>query len=182
MCINSLLAQIRTFNEDQLQSLLNDDSRLEAMLMSLPQLTTLNSDRDTRLIMCKSLAESNLQMEPRFKEMRDKLNMTYKEFQLILDEVKQLEAEAKMHEGENSLDTVSALLQAAMQKTEDEGEVSPFFTVDLIISEFQNELISSLFKQANFSCLLNNSMRAHCRSPILSSNFPRSGLSIMQGK
>jgi hypothetical protein len=37
MCVNSLMSQIRTFNEDQLQSLLNDDSRIEAMLTTLPQ-------------------------------------------------------------------------------------------------------------------------------------------------
>lgn len=123
LCVESLISQVRTYNDEQLQTLLNDDSRIESMLLSLPQLSTLNSDRDTRMAMCKTLAESNLAMEPRFRELREKLSMTFREFQLVVDEVKQLEAEAKMIEGENNLDTVSALLQAAIQKTEDEGEV-----------------------------------------------------------
>lgn len=73
------------------------------------------------------MAKSNIAMEPRLNELRDKLSMTYKQFQVILDEVKQLEAEVKMIEGENNLDTVSALLQASVQKTEDEGEVNRGF-------------------------------------------------------
>jgi predicted nuclease with TOPRIM domain len=76
------------------------------------------------MAMLKSMAESNLAMEPKFKELRDKLKMTCRELQLLVDEVKQLEAETNLNQGENNLDTVSALLQAATQKTEDEGEVT----------------------------------------------------------
>lgn len=67
-------------------------------------------------------------MEPKFVGLRDKLRKTYTEYKLVVDEVKQLEAETKMSEGQTNLDTVCALLQAATQKAEDEGEVSRFLT------------------------------------------------------
>jgi hypothetical protein len=85
---------------------------------------TINSDRDNRMTMLKSMAESNLAMEPKFKELRDKLKMTCKELQLFVDEVKQLEAETNLNQGENNLDTISALLQAGTQQVEDQGEVN----------------------------------------------------------
>ncbi|KAI6190464.1 VPS37 C-terminal domain-containing protein [Aphelenchoides bicaudatus] len=145
MCVSSLMSQVRTYNEDQLQTLLNDDSRIESMVNSLPQLLTVNSDRDNRMAMLKSMADSNLSMEPKFKELRDKLKMTCKEFQLLVDEVKQLEAETKLNEGENNLDTVSALLQAATQKTEDEGELlteqlyEGSLPIDAFVKDFHNK-------------------------------------------
>lgn len=37
LCVNSLMPQVRNYTEDQLQSLLNDENRLNAMVDSMPQ-------------------------------------------------------------------------------------------------------------------------------------------------
>ena len=37
MCTSTLMSQVRNYTEDQLQALLNDDSRIDSMINSLPQ-------------------------------------------------------------------------------------------------------------------------------------------------
>ncbi|KAI6229600.1 VPS37 C-terminal domain-containing protein [Aphelenchoides besseyi] len=121
--VGSLMAEIRNYNEEQLQTLFNDEHRLETMISELPTLRQLQTDRETKLIMCRSLAESNLGMEPRYKELRERLQRVYHETQSLAEEVKRMEAEVQGTDSEKNLETVVALLQAAARKVEDESEV-----------------------------------------------------------
>jgi hypothetical protein len=41
VCTSTLMTQVRNFTEDQLQTLLNDDSRLNSMVENLSQVTIL---------------------------------------------------------------------------------------------------------------------------------------------
>ncbi|KAI6188949.1 VPS37 C-terminal domain-containing protein [Aphelenchoides besseyi] len=125
--VGSLMADIRNYNEEQLQTLFNDEHRLETMISELPTLRQLQTDRETKLIMCRSLAESNLGMEPRYKEQRERLQRVYHETQSLAEEVKRMEAEIQGADSEKNLETVVALLQAAARKVEDESEVSESF-------------------------------------------------------
>ncbi|KAI6185221.1 VPS37 C-terminal domain-containing protein [Aphelenchoides fujianensis] len=116
-CVSSLMADIRQYNEDQLQALFNDEARLETMISDLPALRQLQIDREAKLITCKSLAESNLALEPRFVELRDRIQRAFHEAQVAAEEAKRLEAEVHGSESEKNLETV-----AAARKAEDESE------------------------------------------------------------
>lgn len=40
LCVNSIMTQVRNYAEDQLQSLLNDENRLNTMVDSMPQVSS----------------------------------------------------------------------------------------------------------------------------------------------
>ncbi|CAD5231122.1 unnamed protein product [Bursaphelenchus xylophilus] len=147
MCSSSLMNQIRTFNEEQLRLLLDDNRRIDGMIEQMPQFSTLRSDKETRLIMCKSMAESNLAMEPTFNQSREKLNRTLNEVRGLIAAVKSIEAEVGDDSGPQNLETTSALLQAAAQTVEDESErlsdklLDGDIEVDDFIKDFEKKRI-----------------------------------------
>ncbi|CAD5226185.1 unnamed protein product [Bursaphelenchus okinawaensis] len=147
MCSGSLMSQIRTFNEEQLRLLLDQESKLDAMIEQMPQFSTLKSDKEMRLIMCKSLAESNVAMEPKFIQDKENLNQTLREVRGLIAQVKSMEKEVGDDNGPENLETTSALLQSAAQTVEDESErlsdqlQDGDLDVDEFIKEFEKKRV-----------------------------------------
>ncbi|EJW74511.1 hypothetical protein WUBG_14583, partial [Wuchereria bancrofti] len=85
---------------------------------------TLPTEREMGLVQNKSLAEWNLSQEPKIEEAKRQLRTTYEEAVKIKEEVMELKEKLNSLSEERSLDTSSALLQAAAQSADDESEVN----------------------------------------------------------
>uniref|UniRef100_A0AC35G191 VPS37 C-terminal domain-containing protein n=1 Tax=Panagrolaimus sp. PS1159 TaxID=55785 RepID=A0AC35G191_9BILA len=137
-CTSSLMMSIRQFTDDQLQALLNDDSRLDSMIDNLPQIASIPSEKEVKLAQSKSMAECNLSMEPQIKEKKAKLAKTYEEAKKAKAEVEALKAQLDNVAENRSLDVISALLQASAREAEDESEkiAEQFYSGGMDIGEF----------------------------------------------
>ncbi|VDO17790.1 unnamed protein product [Brugia timori] len=92
--------------------------------MNYNQVRTLPTEREMGLVQNKSLAEWNLSQEPKIEEAKRQLRSTYEEAVKIKEEVMELKEKLNSLSEERSLDTSSALLQAAAQSADDESEVN----------------------------------------------------------
>ena len=87
------------------------------------QVSALSADKELKLAQGKSLAECNLSMEPKLNEARSRLETTHAEALNAKQQAELLKAQLDSVAESRSLDTVSALLQAAAQEAEDQSEV-----------------------------------------------------------
>uniref|UniRef100_A0A914XU90 VPS37 C-terminal domain-containing protein n=1 Tax=Panagrolaimus superbus TaxID=310955 RepID=A0A914XU90_9BILA len=137
-CTSSLMMTIRQYTDDQLQTLLSDETRLDSMIDNLPQIASLPSEKEVKLAQSKSMAECNLSMEPQVKEKKAKLAKTYEEAVKTKAEVEELKAQLDNVAENRSLDVISALLQASAREAEDESEkiAEQFYSGGMDIGEF----------------------------------------------
>uniref|UniRef100_A0A0N4WH11 VPS37 C-terminal domain-containing protein n=2 Tax=Haemonchus TaxID=6288 RepID=A0A0N4WH11_HAEPC len=112
VCVNSAMANIRTMTVDQLNDLLYNESRLDALIDNLPQIRSLPTEREAGLAQNKSLAEWNLAQEPKLNQLRTQVCVCLENFETEKDEVS----------SSKSLDTTSNLLQVAAQEADDDAE------------------------------------------------------------
>uniref|UniRef100_A0A7E4VQN4 VPS37 C-terminal domain-containing protein n=1 Tax=Panagrellus redivivus TaxID=6233 RepID=A0A7E4VQN4_PANRE len=132
------MQNLRHYTDDQLKSLLSDDSQIDSLIDALPQVSQLPSEREVKLAQSKSMAECNLSMEPQVQEARAKLSKTYTEALKTKQEVESLKEKLDNVAENRSLDVVSALLQAASREAEDESEkiAEQFANGQVEIAEF----------------------------------------------
>ncbi|VIO97896.1 Uncharacterized protein BM_BM637 [Brugia malayi] len=95
------------------------------------------------LVQNKSLAEWNLSQEPKIEEAKRQLRSTYEEAVKIKEEVMELKEKLNSLSEERSLDTSSALLQAAAQSADDESEAiaDRYLRGDIEVDQFLKEFI-----------------------------------------
>ncbi|KAI1709778.1 modifier of rudimentary (Mod(r)) protein domain-containing protein [Ditylenchus destructor] len=179
ICTNTLMAQVRNYTEDQLQNLLNDEDRLNAMVESMPQVSSVLSDKELKLAQCKSFAEYNLSMEPKMREGAARLKATYDSVLREKQEVEQLKNRLGSIADDRSLDSISAILQAAVQEAEDESEsiAEQFHDGQLEIDDFikqfdekrilahtrkiKSEKLSEIVRQQQYQPIPNQNSYAH---------------------
>uniref|UniRef100_A0AC34G0T6 VPS37 C-terminal domain-containing protein n=1 Tax=Panagrolaimus sp. ES5 TaxID=591445 RepID=A0AC34G0T6_9BILA len=146
-CTSSLMMTIRQYTDDQLQSLLSDETRLDNMIDNLPQIASLPSEKEVKLAQSKSMAECNLSMEPQVKEKKAKLAKTYEEAVKTKAEVEALKAQLDNVAENRSLDVISALLQASAREAEDESEkIAEQFYSDNVAENRSLDVISALLQ------------------------------------
>lgn len=87
------------------------------------QVSSLLTDKELKLAQSKSFAEYNLSMEPKLNEACSKLELTHSNAVQLKDEVEKLKQTLDSVAENRSLDTISAILQAAAQEAEDQSEV-----------------------------------------------------------
>lgn len=119
---SNLMSQIRNFTEDQLQALLESESRLNSMVESLPQISALPNDKEIKLAQSKSLAEYNLSVERKLKDEMTNLQVNHSNAIQAKQEVELLKAQLDTIAESRSLDTVLAQLKTLAQEAEDESE------------------------------------------------------------
>uniref|UniRef100_A0A915EK49 VPS37 C-terminal domain-containing protein n=1 Tax=Ditylenchus dipsaci TaxID=166011 RepID=A0A915EK49_9BILA len=120
---DSIMSQVRNYTEDQLQNLLNDENRLNAMVDSMPQVSSLLTDKELKLAQSKSFAEYNLSLEPKLREACTRLETSHANASKEKHEVELLKARLDSIAEDRSLDSISAILQAAVQEAEDQSEI-----------------------------------------------------------
>merc|ERR1719288_224561 len=82
----------------------------------------LQEEKNMLLTSNKSLAEYNLSQEPVVREAKARLQEKYRAAQQLGEEVRQLKSTLDTKQGNVSPDTLLALLEAANQEVEGEGE------------------------------------------------------------
>lgn len=100
-------------------------------------------DKDLKLTQCKTLADYNLSLQPKLNDARSKLEVTHKEATELKNDVEELKKKLDTITENCSLDTTSAILQAAAQEAEDQSEAlaEKFQNNEITIDEFINEYI-----------------------------------------
>ncbi|KAI1708212.1 modifier of rudimentary (Mod(r)) protein [Ditylenchus destructor] len=179
ICTNTLMSQVRNYTEDQLQGLLNDDDRLNAMVESMPQVSSLVTDKELKLAQCKSFAEYNLSIEPKLREGAARLKAASDSALREKQEVEQLKSRLDSIAQDRSLDSISAILQAAVQEAEDQSEsiADQFQDGNLEIDDFikqfdekrvlahtrkiKSEKLTEIIRQQQYQPMPNQNSYAH---------------------
>ncbi|KAI1702963.1 modifier of rudimentary (Mod(r)) protein domain-containing protein [Ditylenchus destructor] len=179
ICTNTLMSQVRNYTEDQLQGLLSDEDRLSAMVDSMPQVSSLVTDKELKLAQCKSFAEYNLSIEPKLREGAARLKATSDSVLREKQEVEQLKSRLDSIAEDRSLDSISAILQAAVQEAEDDSEsiAEQFQDGKLEIDEFikqfdekrllahtrkiKSEKLTEIIRQQQYQPIPNQNSYAH---------------------
>ncbi|VDM45328.1 unnamed protein product [Toxocara canis] len=143
MSVSAAMAQVRNMSNEQLNALLSDNSKIDAIIENIPQVRTLPTEREMGLVQNKSLAEWNLSQEPKLEEAKKKLLNTYEQAVSVKAEVEELKAKLDSMSEQRSLDTSSALLQAATQSAEDDSEAiaDRFMKGEIDVDQFIKEFI-----------------------------------------
>ncbi|KAK5975032.1 Vacuolar protein sorting-associated protein 37B, partial [Trichostrongylus colubriformis] len=122
VCVNSAMASIRTMTVDQLNDLLYNESRFDALIDNLPQIRSLPTEREAGLAQNKSLAEWNLAQEPKLNQLRTQVKALHGQASALRSEMESLKAKLDEVSSSKSLDTTSNLLQVAAQEADDDAE------------------------------------------------------------
>ncbi|KAG0418309.1 hypothetical protein HPB47_004948 [Ixodes persulcatus] len=111
------LGLFQHLNTEELQKLLNDDSRVEAWsktcnrstVESVAQVKNAESEREMLLASNKSLADFNLSREPKMRQSRQQIKELYEQAQELMQEVEQrkktLENSVELLEGETTVES-----------------------------------------------------------------------------
>ncbi|WKY12249.1 hypothetical protein Q1695_003658 [Nippostrongylus brasiliensis] len=122
VCVNSAMGNVRTMTVDQLNELLYNESRFDALIDNLPQIRSLPTEREAGLAQNKSLAEWNLAQEPKLNQLRLQVKTLHGQATALRTEVEELKAKLDEVSSGKSIDTTSNLLQVAAQEADDDAE------------------------------------------------------------
>ncbi|VDO89075.1 unnamed protein product [Heligmosomoides polygyrus] len=128
---------------DQLNDLLYNESRFDALIDSLPQIRSLPTEREAGLAQNKSLAEWNLAQEPKLNQLRLQVKALHEQATTLRSEVESLKAKLDEISSSKSLDTTSNLLQVAAQEADDEAEatIKAFLAGTIPAEQFLKDLL-----------------------------------------
>lgn len=140
--LNQAVRTLQNLSSDELKDLLNDDDKLDERVDLAVQ--TLESEKDVILSENRSLAESNLEKEPKLIELRSKVNELSEQGRTLATSVKDKSEELKTKSSSTNPDTVLALLQAAAAESEEESEkiVKTFLDGELSIDAYLEQFMT----------------------------------------
>ncbi|XP_029833836.3 vacuolar protein sorting-associated protein 37B isoform X1 [Ixodes scapularis] len=132
------LGLFQHLNTEELQKLLNDDSRVESMVKDLQQVKNAESEREMLLASNKSLADFNLSREPKMRQSRQQIKELYEQAQELMQEVEQRKKTLDSMGGQSSLETMLALLQTSAAQSEEDSEkiASSFLEGETTVESF----------------------------------------------
>lgn len=132
---------LQNLNSDELKELLHDDDKLNERVDQAVH--TLESEKDVILSENRSLAEINLEKEPKLIELRSKINDLSEQAKALANTVKTKTEELKSKSKNSNPDTVLALLQAAAAESEEESEkiVKQFLSNELAIDAYLEQFM-----------------------------------------
>lgn len=137
------LGILKHLDKDELQQLLDEDSKLNGLITDLPQVKHFKGDKQMMVTNSKSIAEYNLSKEPRLRQAREQLARVYEnavEYQKSYEQAKQkLEYEV----AKQNPDTTLALLQTKAAETEEEAEeiLNQFLDSKVEVEKYLEEYI-----------------------------------------
>ncbi|XP_071110775.1 vacuolar protein sorting-associated protein 37B-like [Haliotis cracherodii] len=136
------LALLQHLDKNELERLLEDSAKLDDLVKDAHQPAV--NDKDTLLTSNKSLAEFNLSLQPRLDELKRLVATGYEEINTKKTNLGKDKAQLDMLVGEQSLDTMLALLQTEAAKSEEESEkmADDFCDNKISVEDFVNQYIS----------------------------------------
>ncbi|OTF72074.1 vacuolar protein sorting-associated protein 37B-like protein, partial [Euroglyphus maynei] len=122
--ISSINALLKNFTNDELDSILNDSSneRIESFIRDLPQIKTLERERERLIEENKKIAENNLSFESTYRIQRQELTKALEECQQMKQSMDEKKSKLREFGRQHSLDTTLALMQAAMAEAEEASD------------------------------------------------------------
>lgn len=147
--ISSINGLLKNFTNDELDSILNDSSneRIESFIKDLPQVKTLECERERLIEENKKIAENNLSFESTYRIQRQELKKSYEECQYMKQEMDKKKSKLREFGRQHSLDTTLALMQAAMAEAEEASDevANAFLRKEITIEEFLKVLIFNTY-------------------------------------
>lgn len=141
--LNQAVRTLQNLSSEELKDLLNDDDKLDERVDQAVQ--SLESEKDLMLCENRSLAENNLEKEPKVIELRSRVNDLSEEGRTLATSVRQKSDDLKAKAGSTNPDTVLALLQTAAAESEEESEqiVKQFLDNEITIDAYLDTFMTS---------------------------------------
>lgn len=138
---DAALSFLKQLNSQELQSLMDDNDRLNRLVDDLEMVKKLEQEKDTLLASNKSIAEYNLTLEPRLIQSRQQLAETYEQAVQIQKGFERNKLKLDSCTSNTSLDTTLALLQMEAAKAEEESEkvAEAFLSHTADVDKFLND-------------------------------------------
>uniref|UniRef100_A0A182LZJ1 VPS37 C-terminal domain-containing protein n=1 Tax=Anopheles culicifacies TaxID=139723 RepID=A0A182LZJ1_9DIPT len=118
--LQQAVQSLRGLSSDELRALLDDDEKLNERVNEAVQ--TLESAKELIIAENRSLAEKNLNFEPKMVELRSRVQDLADECRTLGESVKEKSTQLSTKSETNNPETVLALLQTAAAESEEESE------------------------------------------------------------
>ncbi|KAM9811083.1 VPS37B subunit of ESCRT-I a [Neosynchiropus ocellatus] len=122
----------------QLNEILEDDEKLTKMVQEMEEMQEVQLSKDTTLANNRTLANENLDLQPRLEHKKEQLTKRYRCLQETLEAFQLRKSTLDHKSGNTSLDTLLALLQTEGAKIEEETEnmADSFLDGDMTLDSF----------------------------------------------
>ncbi|KAF3850454.1 hypothetical protein F7725_012226 [Dissostichus mawsoni] len=125
--MSSFNEKFSSYTMSQLNEVLEDDEKLSDMVQDMEEMHGVQQSKETTLVSNRTLAEQNLDLQPRLEQRKETLTQRYARLQENFDcsttrKESALKADTDHTSGNTSLDILLALLQAEGAKIEEETE------------------------------------------------------------
>uniref|UniRef100_A0A182U637 VPS37 C-terminal domain-containing protein n=1 Tax=Anopheles melas TaxID=34690 RepID=A0A182U637_9DIPT len=140
--LQQAVQSLQTLSSDELRQLLEDDEKLDERVNEAVQ--SLESSKDLIIGENRSLAETNLNFEPKMVELRSRVQELAEECRTLGESVKEKSTQLASKSEKNNAETVLALLQTAAAESEEESEkivkqlLDSELTVDAYVEQFMS--------------------------------------------
>ncbi|XP_310262.6 vacuolar protein sorting-associated protein 37B [Anopheles gambiae] len=140
--LQQAVQSLQTLSSDELRQLLEDDEKLDERVNEAVQ--PLESSKDLIIGENRSLAETNLNFEPKMVELRSRVQELAEECRTLGESVKEKSTQLASKSEKNNAETVLALLQTAAAESEEESEkivkqlLDSELTVDAYVEQFMS--------------------------------------------
>ncbi|XP_035291596.1 VPS37B subunit of ESCRT-I a [Anguilla anguilla] len=111
-----------SYSLTQLNELLEDDEKLNSIVQEMEEVLEVQRSKEMTLVENRTLAEQNLELQPRLDCQKNELTKRYRCLQELFEAYQVRKSTLDQCSGSNSLDTLLALLQAEGAKIEEETE------------------------------------------------------------
>ncbi|KXJ28946.1 vacuolar protein sorting-associated protein 37C [Exaiptasia diaphana] len=125
-------------DKGELQELEGDEVRLDTFVQNLAVIKDIQSMREQLTTCIRTLAEYNLNMEPKLNQGREKLFESYQNRETLEAQFERNKKKIEELSGQYSMDTTMALLQTATAQAEEEAEktVDKYLEGDMDVETF----------------------------------------------
>lgn len=113
---------LQHLDKNELQSLLEDNDKLEGLIKDLQQVKNIQTDREMMLAKNKSMAEYNLSLQNRLENLKSEVAKGYEDANKLKIALAQDKSRIDSHPSRLLPDTVLALLQSAAAVSEENAE------------------------------------------------------------
>uniref|UniRef100_A0A182Q999 VPS37 C-terminal domain-containing protein n=1 Tax=Anopheles farauti TaxID=69004 RepID=A0A182Q999_9DIPT len=118
--LHQAVQSLQNLSSDELRELLGDDEKLDKRVTEA--VNSLESSKELIIAENRSLAETNLNYEPKMVELRSRVQELAEECRALGESVKEKSTELSSKSEKNNAETVLALLQTAAAESEEESE------------------------------------------------------------
>jgi len=130
------LASLQHMDIDHLKEILHNEDKFDEFIKDLPQIKSLDAEKEIIMASNKSLAEYNISQEPLVKDEKAKLLEKFEKATSLAEEVKNIKAQIDAQSGKMNPDSLLVLLEASSQEAEEESETM----VDLFMNQTDGDL------------------------------------------